>query len=71
MSTTPTKCNKCNSANIKHQVWGRTEYYVCTDCLQEVVPQTQEAFVGYDAQYYWGDLGDPGLILPTTVWGKK
>lgn len=32
----PEVCNHCKSKNVIHQVWGRTEFYSCKDCKNEV-----------------------------------
>jgi hypothetical protein len=32
----PTKCNHCQSTDIIFHQWGRTEYYSCKSCKNEV-----------------------------------
>lgn len=51
----PCKCNHCNSTNIIHQVWGRTEFWSCKDCKNEVTyvePNFGKPWEGYDTKTY-------------------
>lgn len=62
----PTKCNHCNSTDIVHHVWGRTEYWSCKSCKNEV-KYVEEYIPKFNTLG-----GDNGIVAsPWTSWDPK
>lgn len=54
-------CPKCLGTRIELQVWGRTEFYVCKDCITEVPLRADNTS---EQVYIWG-----GSSLPMGIDG--
>lgn len=68
----PKICNHCQGSDVIYHVWGRTTFYSCKDCKQEVKEQVQDQTspsAAWDPKTYGFSTTDFSFTLPqgTTI----